>query len=68
MRSRLDELLPLAEQNDGLVTATQARALGIELGYKSVPYTARAPEHRLQWVLGHKVPGDRGTGHIRAAS
>ena len=29
MRSRLDELLPLAEQNDGLVTATQARALGI---------------------------------------
>jgi predicted transcriptional regulator of viral defense system len=29
MRSRLDELLPVAEQNDGLVTATQARALGI---------------------------------------
>ena len=29
MRSRLDELLPLAEQHDGLVTATQARALGI---------------------------------------
>jgi predicted transcriptional regulator of viral defense system len=29
MRSRLDELLPLAEQNDGLVTAIQARALGI---------------------------------------
>ncbi len=29
MRSRIDELLPLAEQNDGLVTATQARALGI---------------------------------------
>ena len=29
MRSRMDELLPLAEQNDGLVTATQARALGI---------------------------------------
>jgi predicted transcriptional regulator of viral defense system len=29
MRSRLDELLPLAEQNDGFVTATQARALGI---------------------------------------
>jgi predicted transcriptional regulator of viral defense system len=29
MRSRLEELLPLAEQNDGLVTATQARALGI---------------------------------------
>src|SRR5438045_3601939 len=29
MRTRLDELLPLAEQNDGLVTATQARALGI---------------------------------------
>ena len=29
MRSRLDELLPLAEQNDGLVTSTQARELGI---------------------------------------
>src|ERR1700732_1899630 len=29
MRSRLDELLPLAKQNDGLVTASQARALGI---------------------------------------
>ena len=29
MRSRLDDLLPLAEQNDGLMTATQARALGI---------------------------------------
>jgi predicted transcriptional regulator of viral defense system len=29
MRSRIDELLPLAEQNDGLVTASQARALGI---------------------------------------
>jgi predicted transcriptional regulator of viral defense system len=29
MRSRLDELLPLAEQTDGLVTASQARALGI---------------------------------------
>jgi predicted transcriptional regulator of viral defense system len=29
MRSRIDELLPLAEQNDGLVTATQARKLGI---------------------------------------
>ena len=29
MRSRLEELLPLAEQNDGLVTASQARALGI---------------------------------------
>jgi predicted transcriptional regulator of viral defense system len=29
MRSRLDELLPLAEENDGLVTASQARALGI---------------------------------------
>jgi predicted transcriptional regulator of viral defense system len=29
MRSRLDELLPLAEQNDGLITATEARALGI---------------------------------------
>jgi predicted transcriptional regulator of viral defense system len=29
MRSRFDELLPLAEENDGLVTATQARALGI---------------------------------------
>jgi predicted transcriptional regulator of viral defense system len=30
MRSRLEELLPLAEQNDGLVTASQARALGIK--------------------------------------
>ena len=30
MRSRMDELLPLAEQNDGLVTASQARALGIK--------------------------------------
>jgi predicted transcriptional regulator of viral defense system len=30
MRSRLDELLPLAEQNDGLVTASQARNLGIK--------------------------------------
>lgn len=29
MRSRLEDLLPLAEQNDGLVTARQARALGI---------------------------------------
>jgi predicted transcriptional regulator of viral defense system len=29
MRSRLDELLPLAEQNDSLVTASQARAIGI---------------------------------------
>jgi Transcriptional regulator, AbiEi antitoxin len=29
MRSRIGELLPLAEQNDGLVTAAQARALGI---------------------------------------
>jgi predicted transcriptional regulator of viral defense system len=29
MRSRIDELLPLAEQNDGLVTASEARALGI---------------------------------------
>jgi predicted transcriptional regulator of viral defense system len=29
MRSRIDELLPLAEENDGLVTAAQARALGI---------------------------------------
>lgn len=29
MRSRLDDLLPLAEHNDGLVTASQARALGI---------------------------------------
>lgn len=29
MRSRIDELLPLAEQNDGLVTAAQARTLGI---------------------------------------
>ena len=29
MRSRIDELLPLAEQNDGLVTAAEARSLGI---------------------------------------
>lgn len=29
MRSRLEELLPLAEQNDGLVTASEARAMGI---------------------------------------
>lgn len=29
MRSRMDDLLPLAEQNDGLVTAAQARALGV---------------------------------------
>jgi len=29
MRSRIDDLLPLAEQNDGLFTADQARALGI---------------------------------------
>jgi predicted transcriptional regulator of viral defense system len=29
MRSRLDELLPLAKQNDGLVTARQAGTLGI---------------------------------------
>jgi predicted transcriptional regulator of viral defense system len=29
MRSRLEELLPLAEQNDGLVTASEARGLGI---------------------------------------
>jgi hypothetical protein len=29
VRSRLDELLPLAEQNDGLVTASQARVIGI---------------------------------------
>jgi predicted transcriptional regulator of viral defense system len=29
MRSRLDELLPVAEHNDGLVTSSQARALGI---------------------------------------
>src|SRR5260370_23855932 len=29
MRSRLDEFLPLAEQTDGLVTANQARAIGI---------------------------------------
>jgi predicted transcriptional regulator of viral defense system len=29
MRSRIDELLPLAEQNDGLVTSAQARKLGI---------------------------------------
>jgi predicted transcriptional regulator of viral defense system len=30
MRSRMDELLPLAEENDVLVTANQARALGIK--------------------------------------
>jgi predicted transcriptional regulator of viral defense system len=30
MRSRVEELLPLAAQNDGLVTASQARALGIK--------------------------------------
>lgn len=30
MRSRMDELLPLAEQNTGFVTASQARALGIK--------------------------------------
>ncbi len=30
MRSRMDELLPLAQENDGLVTAAQARALGIK--------------------------------------
>lgn len=30
MRSRMDELLPLAEQNDGLVTAAQARELGVK--------------------------------------
>jgi predicted transcriptional regulator of viral defense system len=30
MRSRMDDLVPLAEQNDGLVTAAQARALGIK--------------------------------------
>ena len=29
MRSRLDDLLPIAEQNDGFVTAGQARALGV---------------------------------------
>ena len=29
MRSRIDELLPLAEQNDGFVTAAEARSLGI---------------------------------------
>lgn len=29
MRSRMDDLLRLAEQNDGLLTASQARALGI---------------------------------------
>src|SRR5260370_6414023 len=29
MRSRLNELLPSAEQNDGLVTANQAGAIGI---------------------------------------
>src|SRR5215471_5853287 len=29
MRSRIAELLPLAEQNDGLVTAAEARSLGI---------------------------------------
>jgi predicted transcriptional regulator of viral defense system len=30
MRSRVEELLPLAEQNDGLLTASQARALRIK--------------------------------------
>ena len=29
MRSRMDKLLPLAEQHDGLVTAAEARAMGI---------------------------------------
>jgi predicted transcriptional regulator of viral defense system len=30
MRSRIDELLPFAEENEGLVTAAQARSLGIK--------------------------------------
>jgi predicted transcriptional regulator of viral defense system len=30
MRSRIDELLPFAEENDGFVTAAQARGLGIK--------------------------------------
>jgi len=30
MRTRIDELLPIAEENDGLVTAAQARSLGIK--------------------------------------
>ena len=30
MRSRMDELLPFAEENEGFVTAAQARSLGIK--------------------------------------
>lgn len=30
MRSRVDELLPIAEENEGFVTAVQARSLGIK--------------------------------------
>lgn len=30
MRSRMDELLAIAETNDGFVTATQARLIGIK--------------------------------------
>ena len=30
MRSRIDELLPFAEENEGFVTAAQARSLGIK--------------------------------------
>jgi predicted transcriptional regulator of viral defense system len=30
MRSRIDELLPIAEENEGFVTAAQARSLGIK--------------------------------------
>jgi hypothetical protein len=30
MRSRIDELLPIAEENEGFVTAVQARSLGIK--------------------------------------
>jgi hypothetical protein len=30
MRSRVDELLPLAEKNEGFVTAVQARSLGVK--------------------------------------
>jgi predicted transcriptional regulator of viral defense system len=30
MRSRIDELFPIAEENEGFVTAAQARSLGIK--------------------------------------
>jgi predicted transcriptional regulator of viral defense system len=30
MRSRIDELMPFAEENEGFVTAAQARSLGIK--------------------------------------